>query len=112
MGGSVCWGHVTGVTQDYTRTFAGNWTGTGTISGSGDDEEIQLSNGENLLSEIWHTGASLVEIILNDYVAGDTPDNFEYRTGATVGDVGSAGWNSYVGAFNSLGYVQVRLSMN
>jgi hypothetical protein len=50
--GTVYWGHVTAVDEDYARTFAGNWTGTGTISGAGNLEVVILAAGEYMESEI------------------------------------------------------------
>jgi hypothetical protein len=67
--GTVCWGHDTDVLEDNTRTFADNWTGTGTISGEGDAETICLAPGEYRESEVVYTGERTVELELNHYAS-------------------------------------------
>lgn len=107
--GSVCWGHVTGVTEANTRAFAGNWTGTGDISSSGDGETIDINAGEYMESEVVNTGIKTVELDQNHYdITGDTV-KLEYRHGATIVDCEAAGWNDYTIPFLSLGFVQVRI---
>ena len=107
--GSVCWGHETGVIEDNIRTFSGNWTGTGAISGSGDAEVLCVDVGETMESEVVETGAVTVTLLQNVYAAGDTI-TINYRHGATEGDCTSAGWNLYTAPFLSLGYVQVQVA--
>lgn len=106
--GSVCWGHVDGVVEDNTRTFAGNWTGTAAISGTGNAEEVCIEVGEYLESEIVETGAVDVEIAQNVYAVGDTV-LLKYRHGNSVANCLAASWNNYTIAFTSLGYVQIRM---
>jgi len=65
--GSSCWGHSTDVTQDNTRPLTTNWTGTGSISGSGDSEKIELSSGQYMESEIVQISGT-VRVRLNVYV--------------------------------------------
>jgi hypothetical protein len=67
--GTVCWGHETDVLEDNVRTFADNWTGTGTISGEGDAETICLAPGEYRESEVVYTGERTVELELNHYAS-------------------------------------------
>ena len=81
--GSICWGHATAVTQENFRAFTVNWSGTGSIAGEGDSERILLSSGKTLTSEIWKVQGD-VELVLNQYGSGSTPDTIEYRTGITM----------------------------
>lgn len=106
--GTVAWGHVTGVTEDQTRSFASHWTGTGTAAGADDAETLCLSAGETMDSEVVNTGAVAVKLLLNAYAAGDTPA-LKFRHGATRAACEAASWTAYTGPFTSLGYVQVRL---
>ena len=106
--GTVCWGHSTSVTQDNIRTFAANWTGTGTISGSGDSESAVLDDAEYLESEVVDSGVGTRTIALNNYNSGDTCV-IKYRTGASVSACQAASWSTYSGSFESTGYVQVRI---
>lgn len=108
ISGSVCWGHSTGVTQDNTRTFATNWTGTGAASGSGDTEVLTLDSGDNMESEIVNTGATTWTIALNQYDTGDNV-TIKYKTAATSAGIAGASWTTYSGAFESSGYVKIRL---
>lgn len=106
--GSTAWGHSTSNSTN-TRTFAGNWTGTGTISGSGDEEVINLNMGEYMTSEIVNTGATDVYLRQNFYDTSGDDVTLYYRTAATEGGITSATWTEYTAQFTSLGYVQVKL---
>jgi len=86
----------------------GNWTGTGSIDGSGDAERLALDVGEYMVSETVNTGAELVALSLNVYAAGDAVTIY-YRTGATQVACEGAAWIAYSGAFASTGYVQIKL---
>jgi hypothetical protein len=99
---------VTGVTEANVRTFAGNWTGTGTITGSGDSEKVCLDPGEYMVSEVFQTGANIIVILQNEYSQGDYAV-LKYRHGTTQSACEAASWNLYSGQFASLGYVQIRL---
>jgi hypothetical protein len=107
--GSVCWGHSTGVTQDNTRTFASNWTGTGDVENSGDSERIVLTSGQYMISEVVNIGAITVVLTPNAYQSGDS-FTVEYRQGATSVACEADSWHSYTGPFSCDGYVQVRVS--
>jgi hypothetical protein len=111
MPGTVTWGHVTGVVEANTRTFSGNWTGTGGIALAGDAERIDLNVGENMVSEVWDTGA-IAWVILHQNLYDPTGDDatLEFRQGASAAACQAASWEAYVIPFESLGYVQVRLS--
>ena len=108
--GDTCWGHVTAVTETNVRTFAGNWTGTGTIENSGDTERLALDSGEYMISEVVETGEETVILKQNFYdPTGDNVD-MDYRHGATQEACEAASWNDYTVPFASLGYVQVRMT--
>ena len=108
--GTVCWGHFTGVLETYARSISGNWTGTGTVSGSGNLETVKLYSGEYMESEIWNLGAgSNAAISANYYRSGVGGEpTIQYRTSPSAGM--SGGWNSYTGTFTSSGYVQIKIS--
>lgn len=108
ISGSTCWGHVTGVTESNIRTFANHWTGTGSYSGSGDGEQIELNSTEYMESEVVSTGAMTVQLLLNNYSVGDTV-TLKYRHGTSPANCLAASWVTYSTPFSSLGYVQVRL---
>lgn len=105
----MCWGHDTNVLEDNIRDFAGNWTGTGEITGAGDAERVELEDGEYMISETVNTGANTVTLLYNVYAEGDVID-LDYRTGATQAACESAEWQNYSTPFSSLGFVQARVS--
>jgi hypothetical protein len=105
----MCWGHVTGVTEDNIRTFAGNWTGTASITGSGDAEALEFETGQYKESEVVETGEKVTELSINTYTAGDTAP-ISYRHAASAGACLAAAWNDYTIPFSSLGFAQVRIS--
>lgn len=110
ISGSVCWGHDTGVTETNVRDFSGNWTGTGAISGAADAETIDLNSGEYMISEVVNTGVRVVELEQNHYDETGDDVNMDYRHGADAAACEAASWNDYSAPFQSLGYVQVRLT--
>jgi hypothetical protein len=107
----VVWGHDTGVLETNVRDFNVNWTGTGAIENPGvaDTERLALEASEYMISEVVDTGAVSILIDYNVYSAGDTID-LDYRHGATVAACEGAAWNDYVGPFDSLGFIQVRVT--
>ena len=107
--GTTCWGHSTGVTETNVLTFAGRWTGTGTISGSGDAEQIALNDTEYMESDIVNTGSNTVTIQQDKYGDGDATVVKKYKTAATEGGIAGESWATYSTPFASLGYVQVRV---
>ena len=90
------------------RTFADHWTGTGTIENAGDTERLALAAGEYMISEVVNTGTTTMELLQNNYAAGDTV-TLQYRHGATEEGCWDAAWTDYTVPFVSLGYVQVRV---
>ncbi len=91
------------------RDFAGNWTGTGTISGINDAEVVCLSTGEYMESEVVNTGVQTVELLQNNYDPSGADVLLRYRHGNSEANCLAAAWNNYIGTFVSLGYVQIRL---
>lgn len=108
--GSTCWGHITGVIETNIRTFTGNWTGTGIIENAGDAERLALETTEYMISEVVYTTARMVELDQNHYDPSGDNVNLDYRHGATQAECEAAAWNDYTVPFNSLGYVQVRVT--
>lgn len=106
--GSTAWGQTTGAQEGNVRTFSGNWTGTGVISGSGNSEKILLSTGNYMQSEIVNTGANSIQLLQNRYSGGDT-GILKYRSGSNVINCEAAGWEIYSGSFASFGYTQIRV---
>lgn len=109
--GSVCWGHVTGVVEDNVRTFATNWTGTGSVSGVGDAEIVSLDSGEFMISEVVETGNRHVELDQNHYDPSGDNAVLKYRTGISQAACEAASWTDYTAPFLSDGFVQVRLEV-
>jgi hypothetical protein len=108
ISGTACWGHSTGVTQENTRTFASNWTGSGEITGTGDTERIELNEGEYMESEVVDTSTMMVELDQNFYNSGNDV-LLKYRHAATYEDCIAASYSTYTEPFESLGYVQIRI---
>lgn len=108
--GDTTWGHDTGVTETNIRDFSGNWTGTGSILGTGDSERLELNAGEYMVSEIVNTGAYTVTLFQNHYDGTGDNVTLEYRHADSEGDISSASYNTYSGSFTSLGYVQIRVT--
>lgn len=109
--GTICWGHDTGVVEVNIRDFLGNWSGTGTITGSGDAEQIELQTGEYMESVDWNLGSCLfnsARLRQNVYQAGDDV-TLKYKTAATQGALAGVGWSAYTGPFQSLGWVKIRI---
>lgn len=99
---------MTDVLEDNIRTFATHWTGTGAITGAGDDERIELESGEYMESEIVHTGEYTVELLQNNYKVGNDVQ-LRYRHADSQANCLLAGWQDYAAPFDSDGYVQIRL---
>jgi len=109
MLGSVCWGNTDEGNEDMYKTFTTYWTGTGSVSGSGDSEKISLDAGEYMESETWNTGAVDVELTLNKYETGLGSCVVKYKTGTTQADCEGQAWATYSSPFTSGGWVKVRI---
>jgi len=109
--GTTCWGYDTDVSESNVRNFSVNWTGTGAISGSADDEIITLDYTEYMESEVVNIGTQLVKITLNKYGAGSGPAaTVEYKDGNSMANCESDSWNSYTVPFVSTGYVKIKVT--
>ena len=106
--GAIVWGHTSGVTEPDIRTFASGWSGTGTISSSGDSEKILLASGQYMNSPIVSTGVKAVRINKDKYRTGTT-SVLKYRTCAVSDCSDVPAFTIYSDVFNSLGYVQIRV---
>lgn len=99
------------VEEAVVRTFAAGWTGTGTISGSGDAEQFTLDAGQSMESETWNLGAMTARIILNKYGSGDGTPTVEYKTGASAVACEADSWHAYDGtSFVCAGYAKIKVS--
>jgi len=102
------------VIEDFTADLSeGSGTGVTRILGSGDGEGVCIDSGEYwLLPSKYITGE--IEITYDQYETGygGATGIIEYRTGATRVACEAALWNTYVGHFTSLSWVQVRLSVS
>ena len=96
--------------ENNVRDFSGNWTGTGTILGTGDAERIELTSGEYMESEVVFSGAIVtVKIYQNKYDQTGDDVTLKYRHGNSESACLAASWNVYTVPFSSLGYVQIRV---
>lgn len=109
ISGSTVWGHANNTTQTNTRTFNGNWTGNGTISGSGDAEKLTLGNNQTMESEVVDTGNYIVKLQANVYGNGNNV-TIQYRTDANETNIANANYANYSAPFNSSGFTQIKLS--
>jgi len=133
-GGSVCWGHDTGVVEDNVRDFLNNWSGDAVILGTGDDEKLQFDSGEYEESETWYIGAGRVRLIINKYGVGtgfkdavdtgfkdavdtgfmDAPYTYgvptvKYKQGSSQANCEADTWHAYTIPFVCGGWVKIRL---
>jgi hypothetical protein len=110
--GTVVFGHDTAVDEDYAEDLS-TWTGTGTVSGSGDAEILTQSVGDVDVSPTWNLGAGEAVILIDKYQSGSgpTPALIEYKTGVTKAAAEADTWTTYDNvSFTSLGWVKVRVT--
>ncbi|MBU0964726.1 hypothetical protein KKC06_06830 [Patescibacteria group bacterium] len=108
--GTWCFGHDTGVTQDYVEDLA-DGTGTAGITGVGDTEKVVIDPGEDWISSAKNLGTIEITLSYDQYGTGSgTPGTIYYRTAATKVDCKAAGWTEYTVHFTSLGWVQIKLT--
>ena len=112
MGGTVCWGHITGVTEFNIRTFSVNWTCTGYISGGFDSETLNLYPGDVAESETWNIGAHRIKIEVDKYLSGYGSKTIKYKNGATQVACEADSWHIYAGSFVCSGWVKVRIEVS
>jgi hypothetical protein len=92
------------------RTFADRWTGTGTISGSGDAEQFTLAAGQYMESETWELGAMNAKIVLNKYGSGTGTPTVKYKTGASAVACEADSWHTYDGSsFACAGFAKIKV---
>jgi len=105
----VCFGHDTGVEEDYAEDHASG-SGTGTVNSTGDSETLTVNPGEYWEYPTWYYGTgSNARITKDKYLTGSGTINVYYRTGATKGATELLGWTAYSGDFVSLGWVGIRV---
>lgn len=104
--GSVVWGHDTDVDETNVVNLS-SWIGTGTASGSGDDEIITLSEGQYMDSPDVNI-SGMVTLAWNKYKAGGTP-TVKYKTANAQASLDAAEWTDYTDQFNSLGWVRSKI---
>jgi len=110
--GTVVWGAETDIIEDISRSFTDNWSGTGTVIGSGDSEKLRLYPNQYMeMNYCWNINASgYMTIFNNKYSSASSGFTIKYKTGATSEDCESDEWNVYNGSsFNCLGWVKLRV---
>jgi len=107
--GTWAWGQDTAVLEDYTGDLA-DGSGSATVVGSGDDEVVNIDEGENWTLPSVNTGTIEIELTYDQYQTGLGTGIIEYRTGNSRGNCESQSWTTYTIHFTSSGWVQVRLS--
>ena len=111
-GADWCWGHDTAVDEAYAADFADGVT-DGNIAGSGDSETLELTQGQEWVSQIVPTYVGEVSFQHNKYAVGSgVCGTAYYKTGATREDCEADDWHEYdcVNYFVSLGWVQMKIT--
>ena len=106
--GEVCWGHDTAVEEANARDHT-DGSGTGEVSGSGDNEVLQLEVGEDWEYEDWNFGTMLCALQKDKYQSGYGSVTIKYKNTATQAALAGAGWNIYSVPFACLGWLKVRV---
>ena len=96
--------------ETNVRDFTGNWTGTGTIEGVDDAEKIKLDDTEYMESEVVFTGVRTMQITQNFYDGTGDDVTITYRHADTDVGVEAAEYVAYTEPFDSLGYVQIKVT--
>lgn len=107
--GTVCWGHETGVEEDYPRTFSLHWTGTADISGAGDTEIVTFYAGDYEESETWNIGAGRIKILTDKYRSGSGSLVISYKSGDSKVNCESDSWHVYSAPFTTTGWIKIRI---
>lgn len=108
---TICWGHDTGVAEDNTKDFSGNWSGSALIvqPGVADVERLHFDPGEDKISETWNIGFGRVKITLDKYLPGFGTPTVYYKSGDTQVNCEADTWHPYVGSFVTQGWVKIRI---
>ena len=107
--GTICWGHVTSVAEDNTKVFTGNWTGTGSISGSGDSEVMNFDSAEYEESETWNIGSGRVQLTIDKYGTGSGSPIVKYKQGDSSVNCEADTWHTYTVPFLCTGWIKIRV---
>ena len=104
-GGSVCWGHDTGVVEDNVRDFLNNWSGDAAIAGIEDNEQLVFDSGEYMESETWYAGAGRIRLLTNKYiyVLSFDAQTGSFTAGNTIIGATSGATATIVGVYQSGG---------
>ena len=104
-GGSVCWGHDTGVVEDSVRDFLNNWSGDAAIAGIEDNEQLVFDSGEYMESETWYAGAGRIRLLTNKYiyVLSFDAQTGSFTAGNTIIGATSGATATIVGVYQSGG---------
>ena len=113
--GSVCYGHITGVTEDYAETFVDHWIyGNAVITLTGDDEIISFGSGQYRESKPWKTGAGTFKVQIDKYQTGTggSPSSIEYKEGATSSACEADSWHTYSDGVGlvSTGWIKLKIT--
>jgi len=109
--GLVCFGHDVSVEEMWVRNFTGYWSGSGEITGSGDEEALELHAGDSMeMSTPWHICDRRKRIVLryNKYRPGSTPV-IKYKIGETSALCILDTWRTYTGPFTHIGWILVKV---
>ena len=100
------------MTQDIIKPFSGNWTGDATIEGAGDPERLEFGLTDAQESDTHEVGIGKVGIWIDEYDEGSGSVSIEYKTADTEQNCNDAVYQNYVGLFDCLGWVKIRLTEN
>jgi hypothetical protein len=86
------------------------WTGTGTISGLGDNEQITLESGQYMESEMTNLGTVNLEILDGKYDATEGEGLIlSYKDGNSAENCDLDTWHPYSEVFVGFGYNRIRI---
>ena len=98
------------VDEIFKRPFYGVWTGTGEISGVGDNQQITLNSGEYMESEMTNLGAVEIKFETGKYDATEGAGLvLKYKDGDSEENCDADSWHLYSGTFVSSGYNRFRV---
>jgi hypothetical protein len=106
--GTAVFGQETDIAESNSASFS-LWTGTGTVTGSGNSEAIVLADGESMESPTWNIGSGTVRIRSNVYASGSGDAVIEYKQGSSSENCDIDSWSLYTEPFSSAGWVKVKI---